>query len=507
MRSCRPFALSIPVLSILAGCGSGNSEFFASDDSTAGSGGDDENGGRGGTAARGGSGGTNGAVPEVGPPVALAPGAVGLVGVTSDGVVVFRDEEGLRAVAIEGGSVDDVTDNPGSVLIRGPVVFNWADVDWEAGIGELTIWTAEGRSHELGPTLYAEGLIAADANGSAIVYTANADDETADLMIAGSDFEKPETLVEAMGLGSEETCGPSIGFVGERLFVGFCEVGHREGRIERFELVDGEWESTLIADDALPTWSADASGDRILYLTSSYRAVCSYDGVDYPVDASVSRTTLLPDGSMALYTVGDQLRRTELPEVNPVPVVTRGYSQPVRLSPSFEHALYSTTVTYDEGTRRDLLLVPTDGFDETPIELMNEPLASLGRDSMTADGRFVLFFTDMSARGGSLHVVDVNGEERLVLPDVVEVVSAFGSTIVFSDNASDPEIYPVVADLRAIDVAVEEEPRLLEARILDGRNFQLDAGGDRVVYVRSGLDRDETDPERRGVFTIELRRP
>jgi hypothetical protein len=219
----------------------------------------------------------------------------------------------------------------------------------------------------------------------------------------------------------------------------------------------------------------------------------------------VSRVTLLPDGATALYTVGDQLRRTELPEVNPVPVVTRGYSQPVGFSPNFEHALYSTTVTYDQGTRRDLLLVPTEGFDETPVELVNEPLATLGRSNMTADGRFVLYLSDVSTRGGSLHVVEVNGEERLVLPDVLEVVAAFESTIVFTDNASDPEVYPVVADLRVIDVAVEDEPRLVEAQILEGRNFQLDASGDRVVYVRSGLDRDETDPERNGAFSVELR--
>jgi hypothetical protein len=505
MRSSWLSVSSILALSFLAGCGSGRSEFFESDNS-AGSGGDDRTGGRGGKTGRGGSGGTSGDVPEVGEPVALVPGALGITGVTSDGWAVFRDEEGLHAVDMEDRDrVEDITDRPGSVLIRGPVVFNWADVDWTSRIGDLSVWTAEGGSHDLGPTLYVEGFIAADDTGSAIVYTANADDESADLVVASNDFEAPETLVEAMGLGSEETCGPSIGFVGERLFVGHCEVGNRDGRIERFERADGEWQSTVIASDALPNWSADESGDRVFYLSSSYRAQCSDDGVDYPVDASVSRGTILPDGSAALYTVGDQLRRTPLPEVNPVPVVTRGYSQPVRFSPGFEHALYSTTVTYDQGTRRDLFLVPTDGFDETPIALADEPLATLGRDSMTADGRFVLFFTDVTPRGGDLHIVDVNGDERLVLPDVVEVVAAFGSTLVFVDNASDPEVYPVVADLRVIDVAAEDEPRLVEAQILDGRNFQLAAGGERVVYMRSGLDRDTTDPERNGAFYVNLR--
>jgi hypothetical protein len=502
---------SLIVLSILTGCGSGNSEFYEPNNSSAGSGADDGNGGRSGDAGRGGgagrdgSGGTNGDVPEVGRPVELVSGAVALVGLTSDGWTVFRDAEGLRAVQIESGRSENITDRPGSVLIRGPVVFNWADVDWEIDVGDLFVWTAEGGSHEIGPTRYAEGLVSADETGTAIVYPANADDEKVDLMIADNEFESPEPLIEDMGLGSEETCGPSLGFVGKRLFVGYCDVGHRDGRIERFELEDGEWRSTLIASDALPNWSADASGDRVLYLTSSYRAQCSSDGDDYPVDASVSRGTLLPDGSAALYTVGDQLRRTELPEVNPIPVVTRGYSQPIRFSPGFEHALYSTTVTYEEGTRRDLFLVPTDGFDETPVELVSEPLAALGRASMTADGRFVLYLTAMTARGGTLHVVDTDGNERLVLDDVFEVAAAYESTVVFTSNASDPEVYPVVADLHVIDVAVETEPRLIEEQILEGRNFQLEATGDRVVYVRSGLDRDEADPERNGAFYVELR--
>jgi hypothetical protein len=335
------------------------------------------------------------------------------------------------------------------------------------------------------------------------VYTAGADAEAADLMIAGNDFSAPITLIERMGRGTETTCGASIGFAGERLFVGYCEVGSRSGSILRFDRNDGEWERTVVATEALPGWSADATGDRILFTSSAYRAYYSDGNEDTLVDASVSRATLLPDASAALYTVGDQLRRTELPSVNPVPVVTRGYSQPVRFSPTFEHALYSTTVTYERGTERDLLLVPTDAIDATPIVLVNEPVATLGRSNMTADGRFVLYLTDIGDRGGSLHVVDLDGDERHVFPNVVDVVAAFESTIVFADNPSDPEQYPVVADLKVIDVAREFEPRLVEAQIADARSFQV--AGDHVVFVRSGVDRDAADPERNGAFYRALR--
>src|SRR5690348_17852416 len=36
-----------------------------------------------------------------------------------------------------------------NVLIRGRVVFNWANVDWTANVGDLSVWTADaGRSEE-----------------------------------------------------------------------------------------------------------------------------------------------------------------------------------------------------------------------------------------------------------------------------------------------------------------------------------------------------------------------
>jgi hypothetical protein len=44
-----------------------------------------------------------------------------------------------------------------------------------------------------------------------------------------------------------------------------------------------------------------------------------------------------------------------------------------------------------------------------------------------------------------LHVVEIDGTERLELPNVVEVLAAYDSTIVFADNSSDPDQYPLVS--------------------------------------------------------------
>jgi len=447
--------------------------------------------------------------------IQLATGPVSIVGVTSDGRAVFRDSGTLRVVEIAepGGTLsgrpDDViigntggeliTDAPGSVLIRGKVVFNWADMDWSENLGDLSVWQSDIGPQHIGPTTYSEGLIAASEAGS-IVYPANTLEPTTDLMIAEGDLATPQVLIESMGLGSETTCGARIGFVGERLFVGWCEVDSQVAKLERYERVGDQWQPTLIAADALPAWSADMTGSNVFFQTSDYRAHLADQEGTRLIDSSVSGGFLVPDGTAAFYTVGDQLRRTPLPAVNPFPVVTRGYGQPASFSPGFDFVLYSSVIVYAQGAQRDLRLVATDAFSPTPIELVSTPVATLPRSSFARDGQFVMYLTDVTPSGGSLHVVAIDGNERLVLPGVVDVLAASESTLVFTDNSSDPELYPVLTDLKVIDLATDSAPRLVEAKILDGRSFQLDPSGTKVLYVRSGVDRDPAVAGRDGLF-------
>lgn len=465
---------------------------------------------------------------EIGTPVQIAPGQATMVGTTSDGWVVFRAGDVLRAAKVaDPSTVQEVTDRPGSVLIRGRVVFNWADVNWEEGVGDLSIWSADSGAHEVGPTPFAEALVGASADGKSLVFTANrrelgtggaaaeagdgsggegaVPEKVTDLVIAAADLSTQSVLIEGMGLGSESTCSPSIGFVGERLLVGWCPPGSRAAKIERYEQSGDEWEPTTIAEDALPNWSTDAAGDAVFYQSSGYSGYVALPDGPVLIDAGVSSGTLLPDGSSVLYTVGDQLRRTELPSVNPVAIVTTGYKQPVGFSPDFGLALYSTTVTYERGTQRDLLLTETSAFNADPLVLVSKPVATLTRSSMTRDGKYVFWLTDVTPSGGTLHVSDAQGDEVIVLPKVVDAVAGEGSMLVFTDNSSDPEQYPVVADLKVLDLKLEDEPRIVEEKILDAKAFQVDKTGTVVSYVRSGVERDSEAPERDGVFSVTIR--
>lgn len=522
MRTSQLLALGL----LIVGCGSGDDSKKPSKPGNQG-----DAGASGASAASGDAGaGAGGAADrgEIGTPVKIAPGQASLLGVTSDDWMVFRDGDVLRAAKVgDAESVKEITTHPGSVLIRGRVVFNWADVNWEEGVGNLSVWTSENGTREVGPTPYSETLVAASDDGSTIAFTANTrelgaggsngtdevgsggaapvPDRATELVLARSDLSQQEVLIESMGLGSESTCNPSFGFVGERLFVGWCAPASRSAKIERYARDGDSWSKNTIAEDTLPGWSTDASGNTVFYQSSQYSGYVWLDGDAVLIDAGVSAGTLLPDGKTVLYSVGDQLRRADLPSVKPVAIVTTGYKQPVGFSPDFGLALYSTTVTYEQGTQRDLLLTTTAAFNSTPLVLVDEPNATLPRSHMTRDGRYIFWLTDVTPRGGALHVVDELGAEVIELPNVVEAAAGDGSLLVFTDNPSDPDQYPVVSDLKIMDLALEDEPRVVERKVIDGKSFQLSADGTMVSYVRSGVDRDSAEADYQGVFSVSIR--
>jgi hypothetical protein len=301
-------------------------------------------------------------------------------------------------------------------------------------------------------------------------------------------------LLTAVGRGSETTCAPNFGFSAKSLFVGWCTLGSRDGQIERYELSAGKWSATTVASDALPNWSTDKSAKRVFFQSKDYQGFYYEDGQSHLVDSGVGGGLLLPDGSAVLYTVGDQLRRSELPNVNPVPIVTKSYSQRVEFTPSFDHVLYSTQVTYDNGTRRDLLLASTDGFNPTPTVLVDEPVATIARSAFTKDGKYLFYLTNVTPAGAKLTVRSLAGDVTRTVEGVVDVAAAHGSTIVFSDSPTEPDVWPVLGTLKSLDLSSEAEPAVLEQRIVDGKTFQLSADGTLVVYVRAATgDEGSTD--------------
>jgi hypothetical protein len=244
-----------------------------------------------------------------------------------------------------------------------------------------------------------------------------------------------------------------------------------------------EWRQLTVASDMSTTWSADVDGRFVFYVGNDYRAYVLTGDTPQVVDAGVSWGTMVNDGSALLYTVGDQLRRSPLPDLNPNPVVTNGFAVRNGWSPDMSHALYSRRVTYEGGTQRDLYLASTVEFNPEPKVLVPEPLARLSRSLFTTDGQYALYLTTNGEGGTTLHVQPVNGDEEQLWPWVDTIAAAHGSRIVFSDNRSSPDKYPIVADLKVLD-PITGQTAVLQERVDDGRTFYVSADGRRVVFIR-----------------------
>lgn len=433
--------------------------------------------------AGGAAGGPGQLVGPASPPSTLAEDAVGIVGVTSDERVIYRDSTGLMAIRLDGSESQptSISEQAGTAKIHGSVVLLFTEVDWETYLSQLTIWTAEHGALALGAALYGESTALATSDGSWVLWTNDVQPRHADLVVATPDLKTKKTLIADMGRGSEDTCAASYGFVEQRVFVAWCKPGERNATLQRFD--PPNFEATTLATEVNTLWSTDATADHVFYTDPSSGAWYSTGGKAQKVDTGVGWGMLLPDGSAILYTVGDQLRRAAIPELVPTPIIATQYAGRAAWSPDYSHSLYSTVVSYEAGTRRDLWLTPTDEFNPAPARLVDEPLAELTRSAFTTDGNWVLYLMDTGGEHKTLFVHPVGGGDPMAVSGVDTALAAAGSRVIFSSNRSDPETYPITADLTVMDPRYPGARVLLQTKTTDGRGFHLSPDSSKVVYV------------------------
>lgn len=431
----------------------------------------------------------------LGPPIGAAPAptkladdAVAVIGVTGDGWVVYRSSQGVVAVRSDGSTSEPqlLSSDSAMVLIRGRVVFVFTNVDWQTDLGELTIWTAAHGAEAIGPAVYGENAALATEDGSWVAWigNVNAAGTSADLVVAGADLTTPHTALASIGLAAKNTCGPRVGFAGQRLFAAWCTPGKSTATLQRLE--PPSFAPTSITHASTGYWSADAAGDTLFYTDDTGAAWVANVAAGTPpqkLDSGVGWGTPLPDGSALLYTVTDQLRRASLASLDPVPIVTTGFVSRVGFDPSYAHALYSTVVTYESGVRRNLFLTPTTTLNMNPKLLLAEPLAEISRSAFTSDGEWVLYLLVGANDEKTLHARSVDGDEERTFENVDTAVAARDSRVVYSTNRSGPETYPITADLRVMDPAAAGDPVTLRTQTSDGRAFHLSADGSTVFYV------------------------
>jgi hypothetical protein len=434
---------------------------------------------------------------DAGPPLAnakrLIPGAAVPVGITDDGYLLYRDNAKLSVASLTNPKASfDVSSIAGNAAVKGRVVVQWSNIDYAAGRADLTVWTGARCVRTIQRTLSADDSVAASADGSKLLYATNVTDTTFDVVAASRDFAAQQVIAAGVGRASDSTCRADYGFAGSRIVVASCSPGSRDAALSVFDAGPSGWTKTDVSTTASGNWAADALGAKLFYTTSK-SAGLYWNGGAGPgesVDDGVGQGSWNANGSAVLYTVGDQLRRASPPDFAAIPIVTNKFRYLGAYSPDFNYALYSTTVTYEGGEKRDLLLTRTTSFNANPTKLVPTPAARLSRSAFTGDGKYALYLTELDEQGaGTLHVQPSAGGAEQTFPGVDTVTRAGSSMIVFSDGR-DTTNYPVVAALKVLDAASGLPPAVLRAAVIDGRSFYVTPDQQAVVYARPRAGQD-----------------
>jgi hypothetical protein len=367
----------------------------------------------------------------------------------------------------------------------------YANVDWAKNVGELTIWTAAHGAQSMGLAGYGDDLAFAAADGSWVGFVGNVtmpDDSEAqgDVMLTSSSFTSQHMLLTDIGIGSKTTCRPRIGFVGERLFAAWCKTSSAAATLTAFGAPN--WTPVTLATEINPSWSTDAAG-RTLFFTDPKGGAWVYKATKLPsasarqFDQGVGWGTLVSDGSAVIYNVADQLRKTAISDLSPIPLITNGYVALTGLSPDQSRILYSTKITYEPVTRRDLVITHTDGLNLEPDRLLDEPKAEITRSLFTENGKWVMYLVADEQQKKTLHLRSVSTKAERRIDDVDTAVAGTGSRVIYSTNRSAPPTYPITADLAVMDPAAAGDPVSLRTSTTDGRDFYLSADRSQLFYV------------------------
>jgi hypothetical protein len=412
------------------------------------------------------------------------------LGVTDAGHVVYRDMSRLFAVDLSGsGTPFEIINAGGTTSVRGPVVVHWSEISYETGRATLTLWTGARCVRSIQNSLSAEDSVAVSSNGSHVLYPVNVTDRAFDLVLATRDFASRQVVAPGVGRASDTTCRPRYGFAGANVVLATCAPGSVDAKLRVLRPNAGAWSEKVLAESTNGGWVASANGERLVYTDN--RSIAYYwDGSETAparIKDGVGWTRLNPAGNVLLYGVADQMQRVALPrdpDGLPLVVVAENFRNIAAWSPDDLYALYSSSVTYEGGEKRDLLLARTNVENRTLTRLVAGATARLSRSAFTHDSRYALYVNNVNAEGSGVLTVRPlpSGAER-TRENVDTVLAVRDSLVLFSANRNGTAT-PPVAQLMLLDAADPAEPTVLRSSIVDGRNFYLTADRGAVVYAR-----------------------
>jgi hypothetical protein len=434
----------------------------------------------------------------------LSSATASVVGVTSDGQVLYSDPTALSlgAVPIGGGTPAMIgafnsAQNPLFVVGKVAAYFTGLTQQTAPQYGPLTVWTAAGGAKKISTSSYyslpGNGAFDISADSSLVLYTDNATATTADIYVAGTDGSNPTKLLGGVSWG--QFCAPILKFIGDNAVVGYCTTQPDAGTtpvatIAAFS-ASPTWQTkqTFANGDGFPVFSGNKAGTMISFVTAGGMYV-------EPIGGTTMTPTLIDaNGTGGLFTNAgtDMLyfdKTTNLwrsPVATPAPVEVAAGPWIGTLARSSDDKWLELAKTQDSTTGlTDMYLVSTtpqgDGGGAVTT-LTNVANGANFFDAFTADNSQALFFTPVDQNGVApfLHLpLPPAGAPATVSKTGWVEFTTTGTKLVYADNWASG-CSGGCADIKGVDVASTTPAPTTLVTGADA-NFQLSADKKTVVY-------------------------
>jgi hypothetical protein len=414
--------------------------------------------------------------------------ALSVRGVTSDGHLIYSDDDALtlHAIPLAGGQAQDLGALGAKfwVTIVGDVVFSWSNVTGD--VGALSTWTAKTGVHSIAS---ASVGIDATASGDQILYTDHVANGTGDVYLANVDGSGAIKLLSGMFV---DPCFPGMGFAGSTAIVSFCPVEPPQAAVENATVsafASPAFSRVDLATNAANYWSTDGTHVLVSSASAGISAVPIGGGAPVTIDSDGFFGTYADSGQAIFYsTRAHAFRRSPAATPAPLTLVGSGFGGAYGLSPDLKWVLYFSNFG---ATGTDIYLANATTPAPTTKIWPDETGAVIG-DAFTGDSSHALYASsiDPCTQIGTLHAFATTGGADTVLGSGVFSAYALGKTsVIFSDH------YGLTgglrfgrADIEVVDLAKGSTPTQLVSRA--DAVFGLSPAQDQLIYswsVQPGL--------------------
>jgi hypothetical protein len=418
-------------------------------------------------------------------------GKATLDGVTDDGFVIFTDAtKATFAVPLDGGAEQPVATASDKIFISGKVVFTWTAIDTQ-GFGTLRAWTAAGGGKSIATKSLAPlsgpsptyNVAASSTDGSTIAFLDNGvagPPHKADFKIAKADGTSAKVVLAGQIVHSTtDWCGPYMIRAGSLFMTSHCSLAGMKASLD-VSSFDDTGKVNSLATGNTTWWNTDPAGSSVALVTSgALKLIAPTGGATTNVDTGVELVQFTRDGKTLIYTTaGGGLKTSPVMSPSPLVIVASGVVSTLGSpSPDGKWMMYATKGSpgaYDI----HLASLTTAGPGAT---LLAEATGDTFGDTFTADSKYALFFSGVSATDstGTFKAAPVAGGTAATLGTKAFVQwSAKNGKNVVSDGWVMGK-----TTIRVVDPTGTASPKIIDTDA--AADVILNPTRDRIIYGKS----------------------